>query len=319
MIAPRAAVLAGLMALSLPANGPAQSWTTDRTLTHRFDVGPATADPSRIGVHYDLRYEFHRTRVDPEGLHFGLAVSATGFEDMERGPDALSNGAVRTALTGRYYRSGQQRPLAPEVQARYLKLLDLDPTDLTEAQGAELDGLIQRLGDNRLFVSFDVTYGFEYSRLSDSRQHTLGAGVSGEVPAVHRFLGAISGITGTDARYRQAPVRFHLGLDYVMADDVLVGTAGVGDDYPRITGELAWATLVLDEFVLRAHWRADWVIGAPAAIADANRELNHLLQAWVVFPLADQAGIMLKYTAGRFAPDYRKSDELKAGLTVGVL
>lgn len=319
MIAARAAVPACLVALFLPASALAQSWTTDRTLTHRFDVGPATADPSRIGVHYDLRYEFHRTRVDPEGLHFGLAVGAYGFEDMERGPDALRSGAVRTGLTGRNYRSGQQRPLAPEVQARFLELLAIDRAELTPAQDAELDGLIDRLGDSRKFVSFDVGYGYEYSRSSGSEQHALGAGVSGEVPAVHQLLGAISEITGTDARYRQVPVRFHLGLDYVMADDVLVGTAGVDEDYPRITAELAWATLVLDEFVLRAHWRADWVIAAPAAIADADRELNHLLQAWVVFPLLEQAGIMLKYTAGRFAPDYRSSDELKAGLTVSVL
>ncbi len=294
------------------------SWTSSRTLTHTFDIGPVASEPERVGLHYDLRYEFNRIGADPNGMHLGLALAAAGFENMKRDEGVVSTVYLESSLLGRYYRSGDATPLEPQQQKRYLDLFEKDPEHLTQEEEAELNGLIARVTRNRRFFTFGGHHRYEYSRLTGAKQHALGAFLSGEIPYLHIVLGEVSRVTGTRDGYRQQPVRAYLGLDYVLADEAQLAGNEVGENFPRVRGQLAWSTLVLDRFVLRATWHADLVLNAPAAIKAADREFNNVLQLWLVFPVSQEAGVMVKYTAGRFAPDYRSMDELNLGLSISL-
>jgi hypothetical protein len=313
------AALAG--ALLVPAALAAQgsTWTTDRTFSYGLDFGPAADDANRLGLHYDLRYEIARTRTDPRGHHFGLAFSGLGFQTAARDSDAVNTLTAGAALTGRYYQAARGNRLAPEDQMRWLELLEKPIASLTAGETEELRRFNTLANAGRRFLTYDAHYAYETSQTTDARQSALGASVAGEIPVVHRWLDAVAGLTRTDgtyAAYVAQPVRAYVGADYVFdrSRPALIDELDE-ESYPRLRGQLAWRTLVLNGLVLRATYEAELLLDRPPDLEGVDR-FQSFLQTWLIYPLGGDtgAGLMVKYVAGRVGPSFESETGLRLGL-----
>jgi hypothetical protein len=304
-----------------PAAAHAQgaAWTTDRTFAYTLDVGPAADDANRLGLHYDLRYEIGRTRTDPRGHHFALGFSALGFQTAARDSDAVNTLSAGAALVGRYYQAGGGNRLAPEAQMRWLELLEKPIGSLSAEETEELRRFHALASAGRRFLTYDGHYSYETSQTTDARQSAVGASLSGEVPVVHRWLDAVFGLTRTDATfaaYVPQPVRAYFGGDYVFDRRVPALDGVVGDEaFPRLRGQLAWRTLVLNGLVLRATYEAELLLDQPEDL-EAIDSFQDFFQAWLVYPLGGDvgAGLMIKYVAGRVGPSFESETGLRLGL-----
>lgn len=311
--------LACLTLLPAAARAQGTAWTTDRTFGYTLDFGPAADDANRLGLHYDLRYEISRTRGDPRGHHFGLAFSALGFQTAAHDSAGLNTLTAGAALLGRYYQAAGGNRLAPEAQMRWLELLEKPIGSLTADETEELRRFNALANAGRRFLTYDAHYAYETSQTTNARQSAVGAAISGEVPAVHRWLDALFGLTRTDdtyAAYQAQPVRAYVGGDYVF-DRRVPGLVDVVDDeaFPRLRGQLAWRTLVLNGLVLRATYEAELLLDPPEDLDDID-SFQDFFQAWLVYPLGGDigAGLMVKYVAGRVGPSFESESGLRLGL-----
>jgi|GEM_PF-6558398 len=318
-------VILTAFACCLPVSSFAQgsSWTSDQKLTHRLDLGPSLEHPERMGIHYDVRYQLNLTRPDPDGHHFGFAIGTLGFEDNKRDNASASFTHTEVSLQGRYYDSGYPAALEPEVQRRYLELLDKEMNELSEQEDAELVQLTTRSLSGSFLLSYDAHYRYEAAVQSELRQHAVGAAVSARIPWIHTALDFIPSLTRPGVQYKSRAVRCYIGFDKLFVDRGMVDDITFVENHSRIQAQFAWSTLLFTMFTARVIWTAQYIIDASEAMKNADLEFSNLLQAWVLYPLdlvsGVSTGIMIKYSYGRAAPSYTKTDEVNFGLNVAVL
>jgi hypothetical protein len=317
----RSRTLACALACTLVASGAraqGATWTTDRTFSYVFDFGPAADQDARLGLHYDLRYEIARARTDPRGHHFGIAFSALGFQTAARDSNALNTLAAGAALTGRYYAAAGGNRLSPEDQLRWLELLEKPIEDLTEDETEALRRFNAMANAGRRFITYDGHYRYETSQTTNGRQSAAGAAVSGEIPALHRLLDAIVGVSRTDdtfGAFVAQPVRAYIGADWVFDRRRTTASLDGEASYPRLRAQAAWRTLVLNGLILRATYEAQLLLDRPGDLDDIDA-FQSFFQAWLVYPLGDDngAGLMIKYVAGRVGPSFESETGLRLGL-----
>jgi hypothetical protein len=293
------------------------TWTIDRQFTYDFDLRQGNPESDRIGLDFNLAFLYSRVRANPQGHHLGFAASATGFQDFEGDVRELDQMIGTVSLQGRYYAT-DVTPLRADLQRHYLELLGRPLESLKPAERDELTALVRRVTQNRRFFIYDAHYRFETTQAVDTSQHAIGASVSGELPHLHRVLDAIpAALAERDERFRPQPVRAYLAFDYVVGEKALTPATEAEDNrYPRLSLETAWSTLLHEDIVLRATWVAQYIFGAPAPIEDAEREFNSFVQAWIVYPVSGDVGLLVKYVDGRMPPTYESTSSTKLGFSI---
>jgi hypothetical protein len=293
----------------------------------KFDVRQVEGRSDRLGLDFDLAYTHQQVSANPQGNHYGIELAANGFNTFSNATRDVNSLAFQGSLQGRYYRSGDPNPLPPELRRRVIELLEKEGGEETEADSsdskskltlkeqAELDRFMDLALKNRRFFTYDVHYRFESTQDVEVKQNAFGAGGAFEVPVLANLLDAIPAATRTGPARRPHPVRAYVGVDYVRPqDDDQEPTATLTDSATwRGRIEMAWSTLVLDEYILRASWEAHYLVDAPKAVRDADREFNNFLQAWLKIPLTTEAGVVIKYLSGRMPPTYSDVDVASLG------
>lgn len=304
-----------------PAATQTPSWAADRAFSYTFDVREAVEGADGLGLDFDLRYEVQREALggDAQGTQLGFNVALRGFQDFDPEVSELDHMVLETSLLGRSYRS-EALPLAPQAQLRQLELLALqgEGEELSASEQRELNRLTERLFSNRRFFTYGGHYRLEASQDVETRQHVVGLHVSGEVPLLHEALDLVAAATRTqDEGFRPQPIRFYTAFDYV-ADLTDTTTDGMSaDDYPRLRLEAAWRTAIFHGLVLRATGQVHYLFDAPPEIV-GDESLKVFVQAWFVYPLTEEIGIIATYAAGTLSPLYESTDAGALGLSISL-
>jgi hypothetical protein len=305
---------------SLPYAGRAQMPTDIPGLAYRFDLRQADEGSDKLGLDFDVAFERATpTKGSPQGNHYDLSLAARGFTTFEKADRDVNSMVGQAALQGRYYRSGLSRPLPAEQQRRFLELADRDAAGggpgLTDEEEKEYKTLDDAVKTRRWFATYDLHYRVETTQHVTHTQSALGAGGSAELPLLGGLLDVIPSMTRS-RDFKVRPARAYVGVDYVTPHGVEAPRADSVDDGWRSRAELAWSTLVLDRFILRAHWDVQYLFAAPQALENADREFNNFLQLWLELPVSKDAGVIVKYLSGRLPPNYESTSVASLGLSI---
>jgi hypothetical protein len=293
---------------------------------YRVDVRQAVGHADRFGIDYDLSYERIHNDVDPIGHHYGLGLTAKGFQVFDKDIKDVNSTLAELKIQGRYYTTSL-RPLPAQAQERYLAFASRDSAaggpGLTREEEKEYNSLFERLGKNRYFFTYDLHYRFESTQDLEAEQHAFGAGTGFEIPLFHfvlDFLPSLSRKPGSLFNsFKLQPVRAYIGGDYVTdAEETRLAVAGGNSKLWRLRAEAAWSTIVLDGLVLRAIWQAEYLIDAGTAVKELNQEFNSFVQAWLLYPLSEKTNVTIKYMDGYLPPNYDNVSAGKLGLSIAL-
>jgi hypothetical protein len=323
-----------LLALASTGRSPALAAQIEGTrpgLAYNFDIRNAPVGDKGLGLDFDLRYERERSGANPQGNQYGFALRAAGFQTFDQGSADVNSMQGEIALRGRYYRSGLT-VLPAWQQTRYLELAECDPaaqepsdsgsvrpacSGFTDADEAEYNQLIRRLGTQRRFFSYDLHYRYETTQDFALGQHVFGAGASGELPLLAHLLDVIPGLTRRGASlFRPRDVRAYAGLDRLDPDQDIPLYLGVDSKIWRARWEMAWSTQLFDDLVLRALWEGHYLFDVPEPVRAADRTFNAFIQLWMIYPISGKTGVLLKYVSGHMPPQYTESTVGSVGFSL---
>jgi hypothetical protein len=292
--------------------------------TYRLDLRTAADNPDRLGLDFDFRYETARAPSDPRGLHYGLKVGAEGFQTFDRDVTDVNAMAAEIGLTGYYYRTAQEGRVPPELIVRYLELSDRDTEALTDEEIAELSAIQARFTDKRWYGTFDLHYRYETDQTITDDEHAFGAGIAAEVPLLANLLDLVPAmtrraVTGDVVPKKAQPVRAFVGLDRVTgADETALGEISGEGSFWRARLEAAWATRILQGFVLRTTFESSVILDGNSALEGSGRDVTSFFAAWLLYPLSQKTNLMVKYLSGRLPPNYDEATVGKVGLSIAL-
>jgi hypothetical protein len=300
-------------------------------LTYNLDIRNTAQGSKGLGLDFDVRYQRDRSRPNPQGNQYGFGLRLTGFQTFVQRTADVNAMFGEILLRGRYYRSGLT-VLPAWQQTRYLELAECDAAaqesaadsgsgaprcSFTPADEAEYNQLFSRLQQQRRFFSYDLHYRYETTQDLRLGQHVFGAGLSGELPFLASLLDVLPALTRRDSsRFRAREVRAYAGLDRLDPDKDIPLYLGVAAPLWRARWEMAWSTQVFDNLVLRALWEGHYLFDVPQPIKDAGRTFNGFVQVWLIYPISDKTGVLIKYVSGYLPPKYDESTVGSVGFSI---
>jgi hypothetical protein len=278
-------------------------------LTYNLGFRQAATDTLMPAVEFSLRYELQRTSTDPRWHHFNWALFTQGYQTFNSHITDVDHMEVGLAMAGRYYRTALT-PLAPELQDYYTDLLERSEAGggpgITEAQEAELGGLVARVRGHRAHIGYTAYSRFVTDQQVDNRLLNFGLGAQAEVPWLGGWLDTPFRVTRSTGPFVSQPLRASLSAEYVQ------GMGNREDAYPRAFLECLWSTRAFDRMYPRIRWQAEYSTENPVSITS----FNHFLDAGIALPVSPGTSVVFKYLYGRTAPNYELVNAAVLGFDV---
>jgi hypothetical protein len=302
------------------STGVAQIAGSQRGWAYQFDIRQAEGRTDRLGLDFDVQYESQQEPKPPTLDSYGFTARAQGFNTFDRATRDVNSLIGEIALLGWRYRSAllHDGVLPPEQILELERLLDKSGSGATlkPEEQAKVNAFNDRLSQDRRFFTYGGQFRWETTADAKVAQNSLGLVGATEIPFLGKLLDALPASTRSSGR-RSFPVRALIALDYVRpaknesATTVLLDTATW-----RARTEMAWSSVVLDRYIVRATWEAHYFINPPAPVRTAKRQFNNFLQAWLKVPITPEMGVVIKYLSGRIPPTYDNSDIAALGFNI---
>ncbi len=303
------------------------SGTNDSTLTYAFDIRQSDNSTNTLGLDFNIRYDIAQLSGpkanSPEGNKLDLSFALAGYQDFVKEATEFDFMTLELNVLGRKYNS-KPVSLNPVELIYYKDLLEksgVDPGSLTPTEQKNLAAFTKKLFNGRQFLSYKLGYKMESNQSLSFNQHMLQAGISLEVPKLHEvFEVFFSETRSSDMNYKAQPIRLYAGLDYILgangAKEQLVDSTNV---VPRARAEMAWRTLLFDNFELRATFESNYFFDEGNLTTTPTNELINFFQAWLVLPVStDKTKVMLSYAKGKLPPLYTETAAGSIGVSFAI-
>lgn len=298
----------------------AQITGTQRGWTYQFDVRQAEGRTDRLGLDFDVEYERQQEPTPPQLDSYGFTLRTKGFNAFDRATRDVNSLVGEVSLLGWHYSSAllDQGVLPPEQILELERLAEKkgNGDSLSPADEAHFNAFIDRASKGRRFFTYGGQFRLETAPDVNASQRSFGVMGAAEIPFLGQLLDALPASTRSGTR-RSFPVRALLALDYVNPSSRSASNPTLLDSATwRARTEMAWSSIVLDRYILRATWEAHYFLGDKSTLHDRDRRFNNFLQTWVKVPLTPEMGVILKYLAGRAPPTYENSDIAALGFNI---